>query len=662
MKRKFICLFACLIAICIQAAESTKLELVEASYQENDVFDGVEFDYVNFRFNKAMTVDAVYIVLENGDKYALPESNIRIQDAYYHNCQCIILDQLTDLRNKSKLNIGDSFYVRMEGVKDAENGELLEPDGGVLSLKLKAGRIILADLLMVDPIDGADIRPFYPAASAEGLIVFTFSEAVTATEAVISYGDVEKGTYGKIKVPNELVYDGNTISVDIREIDLYPSSINSCSAISLRLTGVKTADGVMAKGNLPGSPGTYVVNYNVKTTGSIEIMPDFVPAAGSNIDETKEIECWLNSKITFDAVRLSYTLGGEKVVLDLPVAMLRVMDDPNDEEAMLVYIPVADLSFAEGEVALEFVNAMDTEQYAVTITCKYVSAGKYVEKSKCLGGVPSEGALDKFPSGFSFLFSDIVSIDPEKSVVIVNGKENPLQAYGLMPEASLNTVKLNTRGSIYGDFVFKLRVYDARINSRDDSAAITYGDEKGYVMAAYSFYSFNCTQIEPSEGLVSSLKDFTLTFVNPQDELDFVAGLNPDSQVTLVDEAGKEVMKADIKIAEGDYPTQVTVALPEAVSEEGTYRLILPKMTVFNSFYDEMAEDFGVSMGAFYNPAYSFEYTIQSSGIEQLEQQDGIVEVYSIDGVLIRKADASVALQGLRKGIYLVNGKKVAVQ
>lgn len=661
MKRKIFYLFACLFAMTLQAAESTKLELIETSYQENDVFDGGEFDYVNFRFNRAMKVDAVYIALENGDKYALPESNIRIQDAYYHNCQCVILEQLIDLRNKEKLNIGDPFYIKLEGVKDAETGDLLEPDG-TLSLKLKAGRIILADLLMVDPVEGSDIHPLYPEGSAEGLVVFTFSEPVTATEAVISYGDVEKGTYGKIKVPNELICKENTITVDIHGIDLYPSSINDCSTVSLRLSGVKTADGLLAKGNLPGSPGAYVVNYHVKTSGSVEIMPDFTPAAGSNIDETKEIECWLNAKITFDAVRLSYTLGGEKVVLDLPVAMLRVMEDPNDEEAMLVYIPVGDLSFAEGDVALEFVNAVDMEQYAVTVTCKYVSAGKNVENSKCLGSIPCGGKLDKFPSEFSFLFSDIVSIDPEKSVVIVNGKENPLQAYGLMAESSVNTVKLYARGSIYGDFVFKLRVYDARINSRDDNVAITYGDEKGYVTAAYSFYSFNCTQIEPSEGLVSSLKDFTLTFVNPQDELDFVAGLNPDSQVTLVDETGKEVMKADVKIAEGDYPTQVTVSLPEAVSEEGTYRLLLPKMTVFNSFYDEMADDFGVSMGAFYNPAYSFEYTIQSSGIEQLEQQDGIVEVYSIDGVLIRKADASVALQGLRKGIYLVNGKKVAVQ
>ena len=40
----------------------------------------------------------------------------------------------------------------------------------------------------------------------------------------------------------------------------------------------------------------------------------------------------------------------------------------------------------------------------------------------------------------------------------------------------------------------------------------------------------------------------------------------------------------------------------------------------------------------------------------------GVVEVYSLQGVLLRKADVSEALKGLTPGIYIVNGKKIAVK
>lgn len=51
------------------------------------------------------------------------------------------------------------------------------------------------------------------------------------------------------------------------------------------------------------------------------------------------------------------------------------------------------------------------------------------------------------------------------------------------------------------------------------------------------------------------------------------------------------------------------------------------------------------------------------TGINHVEAADALVNVYSIDGVLVRKAvKASEALNGLQKGIYVVNGAKKAVK
>lgn len=49
-----------------------------------------------------------------------------------------------------------------------------------------------------------------------------------------------------------------------------------------------------------------------------------------------------------------------------------------------------------------------------------------------------------------------------------------------------------------------------------------------------------------------------------------------------------------------------------------------------------------------------------TTGIESVEQAQKLVDVYTIDGVLVQKqVKANQALNGLRKGIYIVNGKKV---
>lgn len=49
-----------------------------------------------------------------------------------------------------------------------------------------------------------------------------------------------------------------------------------------------------------------------------------------------------------------------------------------------------------------------------------------------------------------------------------------------------------------------------------------------------------------------------------------------------------------------------------------------------------------------------------TTGIESVEQTQKLVDVYTIDGMLVQKqVKANQALNGLRKGIYIVNGKKV---
>ena len=49
-----------------------------------------------------------------------------------------------------------------------------------------------------------------------------------------------------------------------------------------------------------------------------------------------------------------------------------------------------------------------------------------------------------------------------------------------------------------------------------------------------------------------------------------------------------------------------------------------------------------------------------TTGIGQVENGEALVNVYTIDGIIVRKqVKESQALNDLKKGIYIVNGKKV---
>lgn len=197
-------------------------------------------------------------------------------------------------------------------------------------------------------------------------------------------------------------------------------------------------------------------------------------------------------------------------------------------------------------------------------------------------------------------------------------------------------------------------------------ASVTYGDSEGYISVLYTqpiiANTFACESIDPASGSVESLQEFTLTFSNPNDPRDVVGGFDPNKVVELKNADNKTVATGTFKIPEGFVP-QAILTLSENITTGGKYTLIIPEATVYNSGFDDLEVDFGVSIGAIYNPELTFEYTIVPTGIQSIYQDiTGEVDVYTPQGVLIRHADISVALQGLEKGIYIIKGRKFIVE
>lgn len=202
-----------------------------------------------------------------------------------------------------------------------------------------------------------------------------------------------------------------------------------------------------------------------------------------------------------------------------------------------------------------------------------------------------------------------------------------------------------------------LQVTDANGN------LVTYGDNEEYITLEYTApvisNIFACVAITPEDGSeVAELKEFTLTFANPKSSFDFVGGVDATKAIVLKDAEGNVVANGTASANTEEFGMDVVITLDKAISAAGTYTLVVPEATVFNASYDPSAEDLGIEWGALYNPEFTATFTIVvPEGIEAIIGNATNVKVYDIKGRLVGNS-----VKNLKKGIYVINGKKVMVK
>lgn len=595
MKRKLLLFFALLIAVGMTAAEDLQPTNVTpesgATYLVSENGGNVVFT-----FDRQLTIDKAYIIPANGSPIEIANTWDSYTVAYYYYCG--IGSQMKTLIKNGTITAGDSFRIKLQGIKNATDASISYND---VTVTFVAGSLP-AELVSIKPQDGETINSFYAVGGTDGLIAFTFTDPVVCESAKVSYGDVEAGTFGSINLPTPVAF-GSVLTANIQGIKLSPTDINKQTSITLQISGVKTTGGILLEGNSPGSPGAYVVNYNIKSS-SVEVSYRFTPDNGSNIDDVEQLKCYFSYPIIFDGVKLSYTLGGGKTSIVIPKEQITIENDPNDDEgAFFAYIPIKDLSFDAGNVDVEFVGGMDLNGNAVEVKGTFLSEGKHADVTTCLSVTPTPGSkLVPRPEAFVFTFSDLVTMDMS-SVLVIEGDEMPL---GRLANVDKNVLTVLYNSAMYGNLTFKLRMKNTAGNF------VTYGDTEGYVTVSYSAPSdlFTCSGTDPVVGKVESLKAFTLTF-DGVDEFDYVGGFDESKEIVLKDEAGEKVTTGTIDLPEDyyTYPFDAIVTLAEEVNTTGIYTLVVPEKTVYNSLYYDN-DDFGVSDGAVYNPELTFTYTI----------------------------------------------------
>lgn len=181
------------------------------------------------------------------------------------------------------------------------------------------------------------------------------------------------------------------------------------------------------------------------------------------------------------------------------------------------------------------------------------------------------------------------------------------------------------------------------------AGAVTFNDDpnnvntesQSFVYTIEDISTGNVT-IDPAEGVVESLYVFNITFDDHR-EVSWGSGYP-----TLTDDKGNVTKITNQEFGDDSSKwNQLKLTLPEKVTAEGTYTLLLPIGSV--SFENGVAS----------TQDYRFVYTIGTpSGIANIiGVNGGKADVYTVNGVMVMKGADASALKTLKPGMYIINGK-----
>ena len=226
-------------------------------------------------------------------------------------------------------------------------------------------------------------------------------------------------------------------------------------------------------------------------------------------------------------------------------------------------------------------------------------------------------------------------------------------------EGASNQIKLTpaepvTAAGRYVLMIPELLVLDADGNYNADTTFVYTVPEKVIDTETYEYVSVN-----PAEGKVESLKDIEITFA--EGSYAFIDWL-VEEQPYLLNTTTQEQIGVSLEPVSLDFVTdlnKIRAVVAEEVTEEGSYTLVIPARLIF-----EGNDEWGSSV-VDYAPEIRINYTIgedEGDGIDAILAEGGTVDVYTVSGVLVKKDAGAADLKSLKKGIYIINGKKMAVK
>lgn len=296
--------------------------------------------------------------------------------------------ELAELYQSETLKEGDDIVLTLKNVRAVNGANVV---GDVKVTYKAAAKPVMVKQTVNTPGNGLDtFLSFMPSSFENGMVQVVFDgDLLTdnpALSATLSYGSIEtEGDFYMESLPVKF-FGTNTIAVDLRGKLRTVQTMGIASGtlydtMSLSFRNLKDASGNFVFSAQSGAVGSFVFDYKYKVV-EYSYDKEFTPAPGSNIDKVKSIELYLresgDGKMTYDGARFQYTDGGTAKTLDVAASMFDVRPDSEDDNALLVNIPVPEFSRdanTDVVLALTGVETPDGVDHSADFRVKYTTAG-----------------------------------------------------------------------------------------------------------------------------------------------------------------------------------------------------------------------------------------------------------------------------------------------
>lgn len=242
------------------------------------------------------------------------------------------------------------------------------------------------------------------------------------------------------------------------------------------------------------------------------------------------------------------------------------------------------------------------------------------------------------------------TLDPDRGVVAdIGGMLSPLD-YTIEDG---NKIVITVNPSVYNGSSLTVMVNATSANGEP----IVYNDELEQCIYLYYEVAPNTyvpVEVDPADGsTVEVLDQVRLVFAEGRTPLFFNEEYNENGNIVVNDESGETVATGTMSWDSG-MGVDIIITLDKEIVKSGTYTLVIPERA--------FTPDYNYNM---YNPELKYTFVVDGTadGISGIKvNADGTVKVYTLDGVYVGEGQASEVLGKLAKGIYIVNGTKVAVK
>ena len=632
---------------------------------------------IDVAFNCSVLVESATISAGGQTETLIHSETDASQVRTYGNTVSILLkDLLQSWYDSGVISGGEALTVTLNGIRNMSATDVVYGENGSLTLNYIVGEqpaVLVSSINTPDQM--SSLKSFYFDDDAAGTISLTFSRRLLNDANDMPFAtwgignkESETGDYYEERLP--ITVDGNSVIINLQGKlrDLAAMGLSTqYTDVQIDIKNVKTADGDYVYTEGSGSLGSF--NYLYKMEYIVcDIVAEFAPSKGT-IKAGDNLEIWImgESNLRYDGVAFTY---GENTTV---VKDFEKIQDPDDSKASILNVTVPKLVDAQGseiatetsvQVTLSNVKAADGYDHSTDVKATYAyEAGKADDNVKGLpvSISPASGSTVKELQTIIFEFSpadypNTMDYDSSKNPILYNAAGEAVAEghMGFADAATYMSLYVTFEAPITEEGVYTLEVpagamreYGWGVANPMQCPAMTLTYTIGN---AEPQYTINVTPAPSDNVALESISEFTVTFEGVQ-KIDFSTEAWY-AYVQLLDASGNPIQDFGAeceKISEVAYKA----TLMDTPTELGTYRLTIPENAII------VLDNAGVSGP---NKEATFDYNVTYVSVEDIIAEATSFDVYTLNGVCVLRNASAEDVKLLDKGVYIINGRKVALR